>query len=89
MRTEIKTSATDNPYSYISPVQWPIIRFKDPYLVPDSSGNENLSATISIKIPLNLDKTIRAHCRTMGVNRSDWLRTAVLHLLSAEQQWLD
>ena len=89
MRTGSKPTATDNPYSYNLPVEWPVIWFKAPYIVSGPGINEDLSVTLSLRLPLNVEKTVKAHCRALGVNKSDWLRTAVLHLLSIEQQWLD
>jgi hypothetical protein len=78
-----------DPYKYSSRASWPVIRFKAPFLVSVPDGLADLKLSITCRVPVALDRTVEAHCRAMGVSKSEWIRNAQLHLLSVEQKWLD
>ena len=83
-----ETNIKFTPYLNESNIKWPVITIKAPVLLTAPKGYENVASSLSIRLPKTLDSTIELHCATMGALKSAWVRRAILHLLSHEQQWL-
>jgi hypothetical protein len=83
-----KASEQHDPYQYSSRVKWPVILFDAPFFVPVPEGFGEVMKSVTFRVPMDLERTIEAHCQALGVSKSEWFRNAQLHLLSIEQQWL-
>lgn len=83
-----KNTEQHDPYMTASRVKWPMIQFDAPFFVPVPQGFEEVMKSVTFRVPMDLDRTIEAHCQALGVSKSEWFRNAQLHLLSIEQEWL-
>jgi len=77
----------EQQFGYNNDVKWPLLPASDPYLIEvPSSGNKILSTTITMRLPLDLERTVDTHCMNLRANKSSWIRHAMLRLLEAEQE---
>ncbi len=77
-------------YGYERQNKWPLLDEASPYLVAvPSSGDKILSTAFTMRLPLDLDVTVDAHCKNLRVNKSEWVRQAMLRQLAEEQEILD
>ena len=86
----METSPTQrDPYKYSRALSWPVVHYNAPFLMSVPGELAEASQSFSMRLPVDLMCTIDAHCRTMGVSKSEWIRNALRYLLSGEQHWLD
>lgn len=82
----IEPSSSDQ-YGYGRQVKWPLLPEAKPYLMEvPQSGDKILSTAFTMRLPLDLDVTVDAHCKKLQANKSEWVRKAMLAQLAAEQQ---
>lgn len=74
---------------YIPRVIWPLISLDEPRLMPGPGELDGVMDAISFLILQRLNKTIEAHCRNIGADKGEWVRYALMNLLSQEQRWLE
>ncbi len=76
-------------YGYDSQVKWPLLAEATPYLIAvPSAGDKILSTAFTMRLPVELDITVDAHCKKLRVNKSEWTRQAMARQLQAEQDLL-
>lgn len=76
-------------YGYDRQVKWPLLAEATPYLIAvPSAGDKVLSTAFTMRLPLELDITVDAHCKNLRVNKSEWTRQAMARQLQAEQELL-
>lgn len=84
---ETNSSVPSNPFGYDLKPTWPLVGYEKPFLVPLPEGQGRGAAGLSIRIPLDLSRTIELHCAKLGIsNFSEWAREAFQLLLALEQQ---
>jgi hypothetical protein len=74
---------------YKDNANWPVIWVKAPVLVSVPVGFDKMMSSLNLRIPVPLERTLDAHCKAMGIGKSEWVRKAMQDLLSVEQQWLE
>jgi len=86
---EESPAAQDNPFGYDLQPVWPMVEYKEPFLIAMPEPKGRAAAALSIRIPVDLNQTVERHCAKLGIkNLSLWLREAMKLLLSQEQQLL-
>lgn len=79
----------ENPFGYAVGPAWPLVEYDSPFLIPMPENQARAGASLSIRIPLDLNMTVEAHCAKLGVkNLSEWVRHAMARQLSMEQSFL-
>jgi hypothetical protein len=80
---------SENPFGYAVGPTWPLVGYDKPFLVPTAEDQGRAAAALSIRIPLDLNRTVELHCAKLGVkNLSEWVREAMARQLALEQQHL-
>lgn len=82
------TSATPladdvDPHQFVRRTEWPILPSLEPYM---AEGREDLDKPFVMRMKENLWCSIDRHCKALGVDKSKWIRQAILNQMAAEQQ---
>lgn len=87
--SKAKGAGPGNPFGYAVGPTWPLVGYEKPFLVPISEDQGRAAAALSVRIPLDLNRTVELHCAKLGVkNLSEWVREAMARQLALEQQHL-
>lgn len=79
-----ETPATDvDPHQFVRRTEWPILPSLDPYM---AEGRDDLDKPFVMRMKENLWCSIDRHCKALGVDKSKWIRQAILNQMAAEQQ---
>lgn len=81
-KTKAKTEPVD-PHQFVRRSEWPILPSLDPVM---AEGREDLDKPFVMRMKENLWCSIDRHCKALGVDKSKWIRQAILNQLAAEQQ---
>lgn len=77
-------TATADPHAYIRRTEWPILPSFEPVM---ADGREDLDKPFVMRMKENLWCSIDRHCKALGVDKSKWIRQAILNQMAAEQQY--
>lgn len=84
-----ETADPENPFGYAVGPTWPLVGYDKPFLVQIAEDQGRAAAALSVRIPLDLNRTVELHCAKLGVkNLSEWIREAMARQLALEQQHL-
>lgn len=72
-----------DPHQFVRRTEWPILPSLDPYM---ADGREDLDKPFVMRMKENLWCSIDRHCKALGVDKSKWIRQAILNQMAAEQQ---
>jgi hypothetical protein len=75
---------TRSIYNLVHRVMWPIDGEVAPSLL---KGRNDVEKNLSLRINEDIWLSIEAHCASLDVTKSEWIRFAMLRLLQYEQQW--
>lgn len=72
-----------DPHQHVRRTEWPILPSLDPFM---ADGREDLDKPFVMRMKENLWCSIDRHCKALGVDKSKWIRQAILNQMAAEQQ---
>ena len=72
-----------DPHQFVHRTGWPILESLNPYF---ADGRDDLDKPFIMRMKENLWLSIDRHCKALGVDKSKWIRQAILNQLAAEQQ---
>ncbi len=73
-----------DPHTFVRRTEWPILDSLTPYM---AEGRDDLDKPFVMRMKENLWCSIDRHCKALGVDKSKWIRQAILNQMASEQQY--
>ena len=72
-----------DPRQLVKRTEWPIVPSSEPFL---GEGRGDIDRPLNMRLKENLWQTLADHCQSLGIEKSQWVRRAILNQLAAEQE---